>query len=62
MQNRDNQYCNLNTKYQEDRCVNIVGTHEGNQPNINSAIKVTPKCIEKLNETKESSGKKNEGY
>jgi hypothetical protein len=30
----------LNEKYTEDQCVNIVTSHEINQPNTNSTIKV----------------------
>jgi hypothetical protein len=35
----------LNAKYTEDRCVNIVKSHEINQPNMNSTIKVATKVV-----------------
>jgi hypothetical protein len=39
----------LNTIYIEDRFVHIVKSHENNQPNINSTIKVAENFAEELN-------------
>ena len=36
----------LNTKHTEDQIVNIVKSHESNQPNMNSTIKVSAKFAE----------------
>jgi hypothetical protein len=36
----------LDTKYTEDQCVNIVKSHENNQPNMNSSIKVAENVAE----------------
>ena len=41
----------LNTKYAEDRFVNIVKSHESNQPSMNSTIKVAAKVAEELNQS-----------
>jgi len=35
-------------KYTEDLCINIVKSHEINQPNMNSAIKVATKVVGEL--------------
>jgi len=39
----------LDTKYTEDQFVNIVKSHESNQPNMNSTIKVAANVAEELN-------------
>ena len=39
----------LSTKYIEDQFVNIVKSHESNQPNMNSTITVAAKIAEELN-------------
>ena len=36
----------LDTKYAEDQFVNIVKSHESNQPNMNSTIKVAANFAE----------------
>ena len=36
----------LNTKCIEDQFVNVVKSHESNQPNMNSAIKATANVAE----------------
>jgi hypothetical protein len=51
----------LNTKYTEDRFVNIVNSHESNQPSINSTIKAAAKVAEELNQSNENSDAKKEG-
>jgi hypothetical protein len=38
----------MNTKYAKDQFVNIVKSHESNQPNMNSTIKVAAKDAEEL--------------
>ena len=43
----------LNTKYSEDQFVNIVKSHESNQPNMNSTIKMAAKVREELNQSNE---------
>jgi hypothetical protein len=40
----------LNTKYKENRFVNIVKVHESTQPNMNSILKSAAKIIEELNQ------------
>jgi hypothetical protein len=39
----------LNTKYEEDRFVNIVKANESTQPYMNSILKSTAKIVEELN-------------
>jgi len=41
----------LHTKYAEDQFVNIVISHAGNQPNMNSTIKRAAKVAEELNQS-----------
>jgi hypothetical protein len=41
----------LNTKYTADQFVNIVKSHESNQPNTNLTIKVAVKVAEELNQS-----------
>jgi hypothetical protein len=38
----------LNTKYKEDRFVNIVKVHDSTQPNMNSILKLAAKILEEL--------------
>jgi hypothetical protein len=45
----------------EDQFVNIVKSQEGNQPNMNSTIKVAAKVVEELNQSNENSETKKEG-
>jgi len=47
----------LNTKYTENQFVNIVKSQEGNQPIMNSTIKVAAKVVEELNQSNENSGR-----
>jgi len=51
----------LNTKCIEDQFVNIVKSHESNQPNMNSTIKSAAKVAEELNQTNENSDTNKEG-
>ena len=48
----------LNRKYREDQFVSIVKSHESNQPNIKSTIKVATKVAEKLNQSNVNSDTK----
>jgi hypothetical protein len=48
----------VNTKCIEDKFVNIVKSHESDQPNVNSTIKTVAKVLEELNQSNESSDKK----
>jgi anaerobic ribonucleoside-triphosphate reductase len=48
----------LNTKYIEYQFVNIVNSHERNQPNMNSTIKVAAKVAEELNQSNKNSDTK----
>ena len=41
----------LHTKYAEDQFVNIIKSHAGNQPNMNSTIKRAAKVAEELNQS-----------
>ena len=45
----------LNTKCREDQLVNIVKSHESNQRNMKSTIKVAAKVAEELNQSNENS-------
>jgi hypothetical protein len=40
----------MNTKFPEDQVLNLVNSHESNQPNINSTIKMEAKDAEELNQ------------
>jgi len=48
----------LNTKYKEDQFVNIAKSHESNQANMKSTIKIAAKVVEELYQTKERSDTK----
>jgi hypothetical protein len=52
----------LNTKCIEDQFVHIVKSHESNQPNMNSAIKVAAKVTEELNKSNENSNTKRKTF
>jgi len=52
----------LNTKYIEDQFVHIVKSHESNQPNINSTIKVAAEGAEELNQSNENSDTKKRAF
>jgi len=52
----------LNTKCIEDQFVHIVKSHESNQPNMNSTIKVTAKVAEELNKSNENSDTKRKAF
>jgi hypothetical protein len=51
----------LNTKYKEDQFVNIIKSHESNEPNINSTIKTAADFVEKLYKSDENSDTEMEG-
>jgi len=51
----------LNTKCTEDQFVNTVKSHESNQPNMNSTIKMAAKVAEELNQLNEDGDSKKEG-
>jgi hypothetical protein len=48
----------LNTKCTEDQFVNTVKSHESNQPNMNSTIKMAAKVAEELNQLNENGDSK----
>jgi cystathionine beta-lyase family protein involved in aluminum resistance len=48
----------MKTKYAEHQVVNIIKSHENNQPNINSKIKKAAKVAEKLNQSNKNSDTK----
>jgi len=52
----------LNTKYTEDQFVNIVKSHESNQPNMNSTIKMAAKAAEKLKQLNENGDTKRKAF
>ena len=58
---RTNTAEHLNTKYKENQFVNIVTSHESNQPNTNSAITTPAKVAEELNHSNENNATKKEG-
>jgi hypothetical protein len=45
----------LNTKCREDQLVNIIKSHESNEPNMKSIIKLAAKFAEELNQSNENS-------
>ena len=51
----------LNTKYTEDQFVNIVNSHDSQQPNINSKTNVAAKVPEELKKIKWEKWHKKEG-
>jgi hypothetical protein len=51
----------LNTKYTEDQFVNIVTSHQSDQPDMNSTIKIATKIVEELNQSDESNDTNKEG-
>jgi hypothetical protein len=51
----------LNTKYAEDHFVNIVKSHESNQPNISSTITTAAKVVAELNQSDEKCDTRKEG-
>jgi hypothetical protein len=51
----------LNAKCAEERCVNIVKSHEISKLNMNSTIKVATKFVGELNQLNENSDTKKEG-
>ena len=48
----------MNTKYTEYPFVNIINSHERNQPNMNSTIKAAANAAEELNQSNEKSDTK----
>jgi hypothetical protein len=48
----------LNTKCTKDQFVNTVKSHESNQPNMNSTIKMAAKVAEELNQLNENGDSK----
>jgi cytochrome c-type biogenesis protein CcmH/NrfF len=50
------------TKYQEDQFVNIVKSHECNQPNMNSTIKMAAEIAKELNQSNENSDTKRKAF
>ena len=51
----------LNTKYAEDQFLNIVKSHESNQPNMNPTIKMAAMVAEELGQSNDNSDIKKEG-
>jgi len=51
----------LNTKYTEDQFVNIITSHQSNQPDMNWIIEIAAKIVEELNQSDENSDTKKEG-
>jgi hypothetical protein len=47
----------MNTKHTEDQFVNIVKSHESNQPHMNSTNKTAANVAEELNQSNEISDK-----
>ena len=52
----------LNTEYKEDQFVNIAKSHENNQANMKSTIKIAAKVIEELHQAHESDTKRHTIY
>jgi hypothetical protein len=48
----------LNTKYAEDRFVNIIKSHDSSQSNMSSTIKKAAKVVEEVNESNKNSDTK----
>ena len=51
----------FNKQYIEDQFVNIVKSHESNQSNMNSTIKVAAKVAKKLNQSNKNGDTKKAG-
>jgi hypothetical protein len=51
----------MTTKHKQGQFINIVKSHESNQPNMNSTIKTEAKVAEELNQSNENSAIKKEG-
>jgi hypothetical protein len=51
----------LNTKYAELHVINIIKSHESDQPNINSTVKTAAKVAEELSKSDENSDTRKEG-
>ena len=58
---RDNVAEYRNTTYKEDQFLNIVKSHESNQPIMNSAMKTAVKVLEEISQSNENSDTKQEG-
>jgi hypothetical protein len=52
----------LSTKYKANQFVNFVKSHESNQPNMKSTIKIAAKVIEELNQSNEKKRQKRKTY
>ena len=52
----------MNRKYIADQFVNSVKSHDSNQPNMNSTIKVAANVAEELNQWNGNSNIKNEEF
>jgi hypothetical protein len=44
----------LNKKYKEDQFVNIIRSHNSNQPNMNSTVRAAAKIIDELSQSNEN--------
>jgi hypothetical protein len=51
----------LNKRYKEDLFVNIIRSHDRNQPNMNSTVKAAAKIIGELSESNEKNAMKQDG-
>jgi hypothetical protein len=50
-----------NKKYKEDQCVDIIRSHDSNQPNMNSTVRAAAKIIDELSQSNENSDMKKDG-
>jgi hypothetical protein len=51
----------LNKKYEEYHFVDIIRSHNSNQPNMNSTVKAAAKIIDELSQSNENSDMKQNG-
>jgi hypothetical protein len=51
----------LNKKYKEDQFVNIIRSHDSNQPNMNSTVRAAAKIIDELRQSNENNDMKHDG-
>jgi hypothetical protein len=51
----------LNKKYKEDQFVNVIGSHDSSQPNMNSTVRASAKIIDELSQSNENNDMKQDG-
>jgi bisphosphoglycerate-dependent phosphoglycerate mutase len=52
---------NILKKYKEDQFINIIRSHNSNQPNMNSTVRAATKIIDELSPSNENNDMKEDG-